>query len=313
MRSAWRRIAAAISSTPQRDGAPGPRAGAAFKPAASIAARSDPNRAATTLALGQRPGSERYRADPPWPRGRVRGRPVGQAGWRARQLDPVADRLEHPLLGPDPPFLARTAPAPLRRALAPAATACRPPAAATLSSVASSPLTLALAGRVGAIDVDRRDGQAELCRNLASRVPPLLQPLDLPHPLSSRTPPARLWIATLNADRRRRPAEKRREVDRVMSLATFAQHAVTSLANRFGARRVLGMELVSSQNPRIGASIRADFGLWNRRNPAWQAGSAGRALESHPGGRPFESGWPAPSRGPCAAPTPRRHARAHGR
>ena len=113
-------------------------------------------------------------------------RPVGQAGWRAGHLVPVADRLEHPPLGPDTPFLARAAPTPLRRARPSAATACRAPAAATLSSVASSPLTLAYARRVGAIDVDRRDGQAELERNLASRVPSLLEPLDLPHPLSSR-------------------------------------------------------------------------------------------------------------------------------
>ena len=108
---------------------------------------------------------------PPVPRARVRGRPIRHARRRARQLDPVADRIQHPLLRPHLPSLTRTAPAPLRRALAPAAAARRPPAAATLSSVASSPLKLAFAGRVGAIDVDRRDGQAELYRNLASACP----------------------------------------------------------------------------------------------------------------------------------------------
>ena len=95
---------------------------------------------------------------PPVSLARVRGRPVRHAWRRARQVGPVADRVQHPLLGPHPPSLPCTAPAPLRRALAPAAAACRPRAAATLSSVASSPLTLAVASRVGAIDVDRRDG-----------------------------------------------------------------------------------------------------------------------------------------------------------
>jgi predicted site-specific integrase-resolvase len=59
VRAAWVRIASAIAWRSQRDGGPFPRSRAGRRPAASIAARSDAKRAATVLALGHRPGSER--------------------------------------------------------------------------------------------------------------------------------------------------------------------------------------------------------------------------------------------------------------
>ena len=57
----WTRMASVIALRFQRDG-PSDSWRAGRRPAASIAARSDPNRAATVVALGHRPGAVRYRA-----------------------------------------------------------------------------------------------------------------------------------------------------------------------------------------------------------------------------------------------------------